>query len=307
MSDPERAAARIAEALAAHPLMRMSGVAKVYVIPKPEELVIKTVNEDGSVIQASWKDTSWHPCFLKDEEGFIDRLAQSFPRRLPAPLWDEKGQMDLQYLFIRVMSDLNRISLSADDYDSLRVASLLRPLLMDDQPLIHRVNRIHKLSLSFSVGMVLENRVVDPATLPPSSTPRLVKIKDGRQFFAVGSRFDPRSFDGQPRQMSFDQLLAALVVKVEDHWVSVGQFVSHMAYVEGLVHTGAPTQKRAADVDLHRWRRMLHFNGRAPALETLSAIGRVVSAGAAPLASDCVRALQQGLQLFPSGDEGPGH
>jgi hypothetical protein len=279
-------------------MLRQSGIAKVFVMPRLDGLVIQTINEDGTFQQVSHKNPAWYPQFRQNPITFVEDLAKLIPRRLPEALWDKKGEMDLQYLFLRVLDDLNRVSSSIDDYDNLRIASLLRLLLLEEQPLVHKVNRIHKLPLSFFVGEVLINNVVDPATQPPPPTPRLIKTRDGRLFFAVGRRFDPQTSNGSVHEMSLDQFLRALVLKVEDHWVSVHDFISHMAYVEGLVHSGSPKAKRVADEALHRWRRTLHFHGRALTLETLAAIGRVACASLVALAFECDRALQSGQSLF---------
>lgn len=285
--------------------LRAAGVDvdELFVLPHLDGLTISWTRSDGTFQSAGVKAPGWLSQFRSDPDGFTANLAANLPRQLPESYWDEKGRLDLQYLFARVVQDLDRVSRSADDYDNLRAAALLRLLLLDSAPLIHRVNRVHHLPIRFAVGEVLIDSVVDPNTLPPLTGPRLVKTRDGRLFHAVGNGFDPGTSRVPPREMSWDDFLRALVVKVEEHFVPVHEFITHMAYVEGVVHAGEPRRNRPADPALQRWRRMLTFAGRGPLLETVAAIGRVVVASLAELFHACASSLEEGARLFDEETE----
>lgn len=299
----ETAAARIANLLHAELRAQGESVAKVYVLPRANGLVIKCIRDDDSVMQAQTEYATWYADFRLDEAAFVSKLAAGMPKRLSDAHWDAKGQLDLQYLFIRVLQDLGRCSQSHDDYDNLRVAGLLRLLLLDGTPLVHRVNRLHRLPIAFQVGRGLIDDVVDPAEIPPGRRPRIMKVKDGRQFHTAGNALDPEMFRGSPTELSWDDFLRTLVMKVDDHFVSLREFVLHMAHVEGIIHAGNPADDSPTDESLQKWRRMLSFPGRSPIFETLAAIGRVVYASMLPLAYECDRAIGEGRRMFSSETE----
>ncbi len=281
--------------------LRATGVlvAELVVLPALDGITVQWVLDDGSFYHATLNNPRWYTDFSSNEAEFVESIAATFPRRLPDSLWDSKGQLDLQYLFVRVVVDLDRCSRSLDDYDNLRVPALLRTLVFDKAPLLHKVRRIHRAPVVFRVGRVLINDVVDPKTLPPPTKPRLVKVKDGRTFDAVADAFDPANHRGHIRELTLEDLLKALVVKIEDHWVSVKELLEHLAYVDGVVHHGIPKDsKRPADTELHRWRRMVQASGRGPLHATAAAIGRVVVAGLTPLAFECDRAIAEGKREF---------
>lgn len=303
MADTQSASKRIAELLRERLVASGVRVAELHVIPRIDGLIVSWSVVDGGFTQVPAKIPTWYAEFRRDENALVDKLASALPRRLSKSHWDSKGRLDLQYLFVRVIQDLDRIARSGDDYDCLRVAALLRPLLLDERPLIHQVNRLHQLPLGFVVGRVLVDDVVDSSTLPPTSKPRLVKTRDGRRFDAAGSAFDPETFRGRPQELSLDTFLAALVLKVDDHFVSVRELITNMAYVEGIVHPGAPKGTRPADSALLEWRRMLTTQGRHPILDTVAAIGRVVVASQVALAYECDLALARGLGPRDAADE----
>jgi uncharacterized small protein (DUF1192 family) len=58
--------------------------------------------------------------------------------------------MTADELFLLTFEDLEeRVALGRDEYDALISAWLLRKLLLDKQPLVHRANRSRRLKLKF--------------------------------------------------------------------------------------------------------------------------------------------------------------
>lgn len=293
----------IAKQLGEHLRRDGADVDRLHVIPRLDGLVIGISDVSGSFQQIQVTAPAWYPAFRENEDQFIRALAAQLPRTLSNVHWDAKGRLDLQYLFVRVLQDLDRTARSHDDYDQLRVAALLRLLLLDSSPLIHQVNRIHRVPMRFAVGQLLINDVVDPSSVALGSGLRIVKIRDGRQFHAVGPAFDPEFYKGDARELEWSEFLSALVLKADDYFVSVRELVEHVAYVEGAIHVGQPKASRPADRAIQKWRRMITFRGETPILQTIAAIGRVVLASQVPLAYECQRALEQGLSLYPDGDK----
>ena len=58
--------------------------------------------------------------------------------------------MTADELFLLTFEDLEeRVALGRGEYDALMSAWLLRKLLLDEQPLVHRANRSRRLKLKF--------------------------------------------------------------------------------------------------------------------------------------------------------------
>ena len=298
MSDKKAAADRLRGLLRAHPMLRKFGVRDVVVFPRPDGLAFNVLAADDSLQHVQLTVPNWFPLFTTNEAALVDNVARAIQTRLPERYWDQKGSLDLQYLFLKIMDDLREVSHSDDLYHHLRVAALLRILLFDARPLIHRVNAVHRVPISFWIG----RRVIDRVAEQPESNPpgRLRLTKDGRSFFPAGEEFDPLRWpSGQATELEWREFLQVYVLKVEDHYVSLQDFVKSMAYVEGLVHFGGPKEsERPADHALWRWRRMTTPSGRMMLSQTLAAVGRVVWRSQADLIYLCGEQLRGGITLF---------
>ena len=302
--DQEPATQRLARLLVNHPVMRELGVERVHVFTTPEGLSFQFGGEEGPVRYANLKIPNWYALLRTQEAEFVEDLVAHLPKTLPERLWDQKGTLDLQYLFLRVMDDLRRTSHSSDIYDNLRVAALLRLLLFDSTPLLHRVNVNFRMPWRFWVGRKVVDRVAEQPPLKPGSGRQIRLARDGRSFYAAGADFDPVAARIPPKQLDWDGFLAVYVLKIEDHFMTVKDFVQHMAYVEGAVHFARKGPLRPADPILQQWRRMTTTQGRGPALETLAAIGRVVWRSQADLIHLCAEAVDSGVPLFAQEAEG---
>jgi len=60
--------------------------------------------------------------------------------------------MSAEELFVRRFDDLVLGLKARDDYEIVKVGAILRQLLLDDTPLIHKANRQHRLKLRFVVN-----------------------------------------------------------------------------------------------------------------------------------------------------------
>src|SRR5215218_5726748 len=147
--------------------------------------------------------------------------------------------MDPETMFCWVMTDLNACIRSTWQYHQLRIAGLMRLLVIDERPLVHQVNRAYRLKLSFLHGQGLAaisqsdadlqygGVIFAPATLLPNRTPEPVRLappSDLTSWLSVGA------------------------IRVGGSVWSVREFIQQMAYVERVTHAGPA--KTAAEKDL---------------------------------------------------------
>jgi hypothetical protein len=183
--------------------------------------------------------------------------------------------MEPDRLFIETVSDLQRrIEPGTAEYDLLTAAGLLRKLLLDSEPLVHRVNRDRRLKIRYRVN----NR--QPIwKLAGSPRPVMWSMEGG---------FDPDSVArSEPVEVSQDNLLDSVVMLFKSHEVTVRDLISHAANVRGGVHLGQPhTEKEKA---LSELASTLEIGGYPAATSVLQAIGRVALKGLAPLRAEIER------------------
>ena len=86
--------------------------------------------------------------------------------------------MDPDRLFCHTVNDLAARADSDDEYEVLASSALVRKLLMDEEPLIHRVNRSHRLTIRFTFNG--PTRYED------------VVLSDGPVFWSVQDGLDPK-------------------------------------------------------------------------------------------------------------------
>lgn len=153
--------------------------------------------------------------------------------------------MEAEALFLETLAELERYAAAGDDYSMLRASALLRQLLIDQHPLVHLVNRKHKLPLRFTVRGRLYREVV---------------LADNPDFYsALGGIHTSGPFPHQAEQLSLDKFLATQVVKVGKQLLSIGDLISISANVLGGVHKGEP--KESKERALTDFRRHLTFPG----------------------------------------------
>jgi hypothetical protein len=179
-------------------------------------------------------------------------------------------------MFCWVMSDLDACIRSSWHYHQLRIAGLMRLLVIDERPLVHQVNRTHRLIFLFLHGPRLHAFSADAGE----------DLEYGGVLFSTASllpaRIQEQSQLAPPSDLtSWLSLPAARAGGIE--W-SVREFVQQMAYVEGLTHAG--TAKTVAEKDLLTARKNLFRrddNLSEPHLDLLKQIGRITHTGLIPL------------------------
>src|ERR1700722_2833456 len=119
--------------------------------------------------------------------------------------------MEADRLLRHTLDDLAARAVSDDEYDVLFSAALVRKLLTDDEPLMHRVNRTYKLAIRFTFNA-------------PTRCEEVV-LSDGSTFWSIEDGVDPK-IGGPPgldNQVDgkLDDFLGRRVMRVSGHDVSV--------------------------------------------------------------------------------------
>jgi hypothetical protein len=204
--------------------------------------------------------------------------------------------MNPEFLFCWAFMDLSACGASSFHYHQLRIAGLLRLFLIDEYPLVHQVNRLHRLKLSFEHGAGAT------ATEPD---PKNDLTHDGITF-ATSELAPSRLLASATRsQSSLDEWLKTGVLRVSGRVLTVHEFVQEMAYLEGLTHAGQP--KTAAEQDLvtirkNAFRRV--DNMSEPHLDLLKQIGAVTHTGLRPLFNAAKVSREREGWHYPTFDYG---
>ncbi len=78
----------------------------------------------------------------------------------------------LKYLYLRKVDDVRQRVAADDHYDIIMASAILRHLLFDDLPLIHRANSDLRLKLTFAIFEPRVGRAGVVASIPPISHQR---------------------------------------------------------------------------------------------------------------------------------------
>lgn len=174
------------------------------------------------------------------------------------------------------------------EIDKLDLAKNLRQLLLDDHPLVHKVNKDYRIKLSFHVGEF--------------SAPH----PEGTTFAILEDGLDPETRPpGAPsKRVNFDGFIKHTVLILRGGEVTVRDIIKVASDVSGGVHHGVPSEAQEALVSFAQ-----HFGiGNLPAgIRQLQAIGRVTLRALRPLcyaitADPKFQPQQLIIQSFVDGD-----
>ena len=172
--------------------------------------------------------------------------------------------MDVDRLFLETLDDLEaRIREDASEYDLLRVAALLRELLVDESRLVDQVNRASKVAPRFRLR---------------------VKTPDPENEFEFWLGLDPSAEVDVPiLELDLKELLRSSVVFLPSSRITVLQVITLAANVRGGVHRGKP--KDPAHAAFENFRLKLRHGDMPVELLIVETISRIVLAGLDPLRS----------------------
>jgi len=160
----------------------------------------------------------------------------------------------------------------------LQLSQALRQLIVDGSRLVDVVNREHRLSIRFSVGLSSEEREAEM---------RALKLPEPMLHFL--GMFPP----SEPRkELKLDQFLKFPVAKFEAQHFSVLTLVSTCANRLGGVHSGDPARDSFEEAAIRRFGDILSRLGMQHAFASLVLIASVTFDALSPLA-DKVRSSKQ--------------
>jgi hypothetical protein len=173
-----------------------------------------------------------------------------------------KGRDEAERLFLATLADISEKLAHGTWYDLVKAAALLRQLLLDDTPLVHRVNRNIRKPISFIV--------TDYVTLPPLTPDH------------HWQNLDPSGFPGaRTLTINLGKLLAAPCLTTNGVTASVKDLIKACANAKGGVHLGrAETSEEQAVLD---WDEAVRAIGQEPSGLAIAGLCRVVLHGVRPL------------------------
>lgn len=179
--------------------------------------------------------------------------------------------VEVDRLFLETLDDLERRAGALDEYEVLMSAALLRKLLMDDTPLVDRVNRERRLRLRFRINA--------------SSKYEQVVLGMSPSVWSLGDAIDPETCPPPGMRAPFDatrdELLSRPVLLVHGEVFTVKHLIEQLAHIEGAVHSGSPKTHR--EEVLQQIERRLYVGGLPAGVRQMRSIARVVLRGLAPL------------------------
>jgi hypothetical protein len=181
--------------------------------------------------------------------------------------------MKNDYTFVEDLNELERLSFSdlegQNEYQVSRIASIVRRLLLDKNPLVTAVNK--------NVGLKIYYEVNDH--VPPHNPPSELK---GWEYVGeiATDHIDPVGRPGTiPIKVKLDKLLKRVVLEWEGYNYTVLDVIEYICNQAGAVHAANDEPDKERDKRLHALADFLSFGGMDPAVASLKAIGRVVCRG----------------------------
>ncbi len=177
--------------------------------------------------------------------------------------------MNVETLFTRSLDDLHLSINSADEYEVLRSAGIIRQLFLDGAgSLVDQVNRKHRLRLVFEI--------IEP------KRPLIAGLPVPELWCALDS-IDPRRMPSSAESVnkSRDEFFAMTIGSVKGTDYTVSETVKFIANVLGGVHVGFPTDVK--ENALNEIAKVYIFANISILLQHLRSIGRIVLQTLKPL------------------------
>lgn len=169
-------------------------------------------------------------------------------------------------IFVYDIVALKEIIANATTPNLLRASGILRRLLTDNGPLIHKVAGKRDFKIKFK----LKNKLDFPDSLKENLT-------------HLWTSNDPSEFPGiAVREVSLDQFLASEMAMLQGSSITVKQIINYVANVGGGVHQGLPKDKDNAKI-IHDNNGHILLEGKPYPLASLFYISRIVVEALSPL------------------------
>ncbi|MFA6970745.1 MAG: hypothetical protein WC208_05000 [Gallionella sp.] len=177
---------------------------------------------------------------------------------------------ELERFFLHTLQDIEQKLAANDSYKLIRLSGLIRHLLLDKQPLLHKVNVGYGLELQFPVSAGL--------TSPARDELHELLHHDGQTLLHAIALFP----NGAPSiEITLDEFLRTKCLWYRGIDITVKNVIRTIAHIRGGVHTGEA--KDEVDETLLSLEREITTESNPLPLDALKDIARVVNAAATPL------------------------
>jgi hypothetical protein len=177
--------------------------------------------------------------------------------------------MDANRVFEIRFAQLTNLIAARTPEQLIDLPLVLRQLLVDGSPLIHQVNRDHRLKIRFVVGLSVRERVNEMASLG-------LPLPDS-YLLAMLPPNEPK------REVTLEQLLAHEVVKIRDNYYSAHQLLDACANKLGGVHYDPKAEEDGVVRDVRDLGIFLEQQGLGSTFGVLMLLARVAHTGLSPL------------------------
>ena len=181
---------------------------------------------------------------------------------LPLKINTVQGGTEEERLFLGTVGDIEQKYQDGSQYSIIRAAGLLRQLFLDSTPLIEKVNRLHRLKLTFTIP--------DPSIQPPIPPKEYWKSLDLSHFPGARSV-----------QVGLQQFLKTECLLFGGRVATVKDLIRACANIKGGIHLGRvrkPGEKTIVSFD-----KVFRLLGEEPSVRALSGLCRVALNGLKPL------------------------
>jgi hypothetical protein len=177
---------------------------------------------------------------------------------------------DFERFFIQTLQDIEQKLATNDSYKLIRLSGLIRHLLLDGQPLLHKVNAGYGLKLRFPVSAGLRSLARDELNE--------LLHQDGQTLLHAIALFP----SGAPSiETTLDEFLRTKCLWYRGIDITVRNVILTIAHIRGGVHTLEADSK--VEQTLLSLEREITTESNSIPLDALKDIARVVNAAVTPL------------------------
>jgi hypothetical protein len=166
-----------------------------------------------------------------------------------------------EIFFLNTLDDLEEKLNRGDAYSIIRASGLLRQLLIDNEPLVHQINRRYRLRIEFEVIGIFKlpiRPVICWQNLDPSNFPNARKTR-----------------------LRLDNFLSAECLVFRDYDFTVKDVITACAHMKGGIHSGkAENEKEEGILDFDE---ILKIGGLDATLAALRGIIKITQIALKPL------------------------
>lgn len=172
-----------------------------------------------------------------------------------------------EQLFLNTLADIEARLITGERYQLLRSSAMLRQLFLDNDPLVHKVNRNYHLKLLFRCRTY------------PAISPKI----SNRVTYSFSPEIQINDQDAAPLVPLNKFLKFPCLIRDDEYLATVEDVIKHWAHVMGGVHFGSPETNQ--EHALNEFNIFVKTYGAEAGLHILAGILRISLLGLLPLAN----------------------